>query len=1087
MAAIAAERDLLFGLLALQTGLINQAQLVAAFHAWTQASDRPMAEILAEQGALSAPCAPLVEGLVLEHLRRHGNDSERSLAAIGVGRSTRECLAQIADPQLDASLARVGAGSTEHDGDPDRTATYSVGTATSDGQRFRVLRPHARGGLGEVFVALDAELHREVALKQILEKHADDPVSRQRFVAEAEITGGLEHPGVVPVYGLGTYDGGRPYYAMRFIKGDSLKEAIDHFHSHRSLHSPAPVVGEGQGGGAGDSRDLELRKLLRRFLDICNAIDYAHSRGVIHRDIKPANVIVGKHGETLVVDWGLAKPLGRVEPGTDSGERTLMLSSASGSTDTLPGSALGTPAYMSPEQARGELDRLGPQSDVYGLGATLYCLLTGRPPYEGEDIGELLRKVQRGDVLPPRTLDAAIDRALEAVCLKAMALQPEDRYATCRALADDVERWMADEPVSAWREPLLLRARRWARRNRTAVASLAAGVLVALAGTATVLAVQTRANETLRTVNLELSAAKDREEARFNLAMDAISVFHTGISEDFLLQQTEFSVVRNRLLNGATDFYQKLESELAQQSDPRSRRAMGLAYLELGKLTVKVGSPTRALEQLRRSVEVRRQLAQGSGSAAESRAELGRSLVELGKILVTYTGSRAEATKDVREAIGIFEELTSSATTGERYRADLADALEAMSSAQDDVDRDGAESLLHRALAIREALVRESPSDSKRQVALANTLFLSAVHLNEIRDVPEAIATYERVAAILESYAKDDQAGSFDRDMLANTYTNLGAIFESSGRRAEQKAAIERMIAVRESLVKLNPAVWTFQNNLGHGLNTMGYFFESSGRTAEALSAYGRARDVLESAIKAHPESAILRGNLTTSLQGITDGLVATGNRPEALEQSHRLIEAVDEFERLLKTHYQSVPASRQDRLASAHTNKADLLRALGRFAEAQDGYVRAFAIREGLVKAHPKVVEYLSHLAYSVRRLGLVRLADGDAAGAGAVAHRAAALYESLPSRDGEELYETACCHAALAAAAVRDRSGNSTGEAEAAKAIDLIRRAVTAAYRNKSAMAQETALDTLRDRPDFQLLMMDLAFPADLFARPR
>ena len=149
---------------------------------------------------------------------------------------------------------------------------------------------------------------------------------------------------------------------------------------------------------------------------------------------------------------------------------------------------------MSPEQARGDLDRLGPRSDVYSLGATLYCLLTGRPPFESEDLGEVLRKVQQGDFPPPRQVDPSLDRALEAICLKAMAAKPEDRYLTCRALADDVERWTADEPVDAWREPLTRRARRWARRNRTAVSVAAASVLMAVVGLTAVIAVQNQAN-----------------------------------------------------------------------------------------------------------------------------------------------------------------------------------------------------------------------------------------------------------------------------------------------------------------------------------------------------------------------------------------------------------------------------------------------------------------------------------------------------------------------------------------------------------------------------------------------------------------
>src|SRR4029077_696259 len=171
---------------------------------------------------------------------------------------------------------------------------------------------HAEGGLGRVYVARDEEVHREVAFKQIKPGSAAEANGRARVLLEAEITGGLEHPGIVPVYGLGTCADGRPFYDMRFIRGHSLKEAIGQFHADAGLKSDP------------GRRSLELRKLLRRALDVCNAIEYAHSRGVLHRDVKPGNVIVGKHGETLVVDWGLAKPLGRVEPSAHSGERTLV-------------------------------------------------------------------------------------------------------------------------------------------------------------------------------------------------------------------------------------------------------------------------------------------------------------------------------------------------------------------------------------------------------------------------------------------------------------------------------------------------------------------------------------------------------------------------------------------------------------------------------------------------------------------------------------------------------------------------------------------------------------------------------------------
>ncbi len=548
-------RDLLFGMLALQIGLIDQGQLVAAFQAWARDKPRSIADHLLDRGALDAEQRAVVEAMVALHLKKHGGEPEKSLAALGAGRSTRERLAAIGDRGLDTSLASVGPG-TNDDGDADRTASYAVGAATSDGQRFRVLRPHAQGGLGAVFVALDAELHREVALKRILDQHADDPASRARFLLEAEVTGGLEHPGIVPVYGLGTYGDGRPYYAMRFIRGDSLKDAIAAFHADSSLKADP------------GRRSLELRKLLRRFLDVCNAIEYAHQRGVLHRDLKPGNVMVGKYGETLVVDWGLAKAVGRPDPGAAVGERTLVPSSASGFGETLPGSVVGTPAYMSPEQAAGDLDRLGPRSDVYSLGAMLYCLLTGEPPFHGDDLGAMLRAVQRGEFPSPRSMVPSIDPALESVCLKAMATAPEGRYATPRELADDVERWTADEPVSARPEPFPERARRWMRRRRTTVTAAAVALVVATLGLASVLAVQYRANG-------ELAAANTRVQARFDLALEAIRTFHSGVAEEVLLTNDNLKPVRDRLLADAAEFYQRLGDKLSGQADRRAQRRWG--------------------------------------------------------------------------------------------------------------------------------------------------------------------------------------------------------------------------------------------------------------------------------------------------------------------------------------------------------------------------------------------------------------------------------------------------------------------------------------------------------------------------------
>lgn len=406
---------------------------------------------------------------------------------------------------------------------------------SSSPKRFRILRPHAEGGLGKVSLALDQELNRHVALKEIKPDFVKDLNSRSRFTLEAEITGGLEHPGIVPVYGLGMDEGGQPFYAMRFIRGDSLKDAIERYHDQLENDSAAEST-------------LLLRQLLSRFIDVCNAIEYAHSRGVLHRDLKPGNIMLGKYGETVVVDWGLAKLVERdsiaEEPAT---EPILQPLSGSRSAPTQIGSALGTPAFMSPEQAAGKIDRLGPESDVYSLGATLYYLLTNRAPFTGRDANQVIEQVKRSDFAPPKDCNAFVPPGLDAICVKAMAAQPSDRYATPLAFADDIERWLADEPIQAGKEPVGVRARRWFRKHPRTVASLAATLLVSLASAVTISAVVFNSNQALTRANT--AEQKAREEAEEKSRQLAIANEEIQNREQEVRQERDIAVAINEFIN----------------------------------------------------------------------------------------------------------------------------------------------------------------------------------------------------------------------------------------------------------------------------------------------------------------------------------------------------------------------------------------------------------------------------------------------------------------------------------------------------------------------------------------------------------
>lgn len=304
--------------------------------------------------------------------------------------------------------------------------------------------------MGVVYEALQVNLRRPVALKMILDSQAGSPMAHRRFRVEAETAARLDHPNIVPIYEIGEHEG-QLFLSMKFIAGRTLREKIA---SGDLCLQPK--------GNATSRTDLRQRTvaIVQFMAAITRAVDHAHEKNVLHRDLKPSNILVDGEGQPHLTDFGLAKILER-DPGEPSAARL-----------TVSGATLGTPAYMSPEQAAG--GPLTRASDIYSLGAILYEMLTGNPPFRGATVLETLRMVTEQQVNRPSTENARVDRDLDTICLKCLEKQPAARYSSALALAEDLERWLRQEPICARPASLPLRAGRWTRRNPAAATLIGA-------------------------------------------------------------------------------------------------------------------------------------------------------------------------------------------------------------------------------------------------------------------------------------------------------------------------------------------------------------------------------------------------------------------------------------------------------------------------------------------------------------------------------------------------------------------------------------------------------------------------------------
>ncbi|MFO0847285.1 MAG: protein kinase [Gemmataceae bacterium] len=1025
----------------------------------------------------------------------------------------------------------------------DIPTTGETPTAVSPGSpcavvgRYAVGALHARGGLGEVYTATDTELNRQVALKRIQDRFADQAGSRRRFLAEAEITARLDHPGVVPVFGLVSDPAGRPCYAMRFVRGDTLLDQIAAHH-----RSPDP---------------RGLRQLLGRFQAVCQAVGYAHTKGVIHRDLKPANVMVGAFGETLVVDWGLAKTqaTGRgAEPrgdapaaGCDPEATTDHAATTDPDDRTRAGAAIGTLAYMPPEQAAGRSSEVGPAADVYALGATLYHLLTGRAPVTGGgDRVAALGRVQRGEFPRPREVNPAVPKPLEAVCLKAMAVRPEDRYSSALALADDVERWLADDPVTAYRDPWTKRLARWAKRHRTLVNSAAAAVVIGAVAFGLAFA-------QVRAALARESDARQRADYRFAQARDAVNRYFVTVADDERLKAEDLQPLRRRLLADARDYFHDFLRE--NGTDPGLRAATASAHLRVGRIEQEMGDAAAARaaysEGFARYAAL---LAEYPGEAAWA-VDLAGGYTAYGDLQAAGADTRSAARESYQRAADLLEPVAAGDREARRALAKVSHSLGQWHKA---ANAEQAVSYTQQAIALRQRLLAEADDEAdRRELALA-LKDLGAVHL-ESRRLSAAKAAYESARGEWRKLVRDGLAGLAPQSAEARILHDLGVLYQQLGDPAAAAAARKEALRLRERVAYSHGRAYL--NDLARTLNDYGLQLSDQGGAAKAdgqrLVAEGRRLREQLAAVGGGPDELVLLAESHNSEANLAIGDGRLGPAADALRLGREALAKVPDdrrdtadvaAHRGLNAHLtgwlhmkrQEWPAAAKaldearvirGRLVDADpthaqhlTDLAYTLVMLGNVAlrtdvkAAIDWYTKANAVGDRLTRASPEDVSAkVTHaintysLANAKHRAGhkpeevAAVLTEAVAAGRAALDQAPDLPPARLVLTLGYKLLAEVRRKqgdAAAAAAAARDRLALAPGDparlAEtaadlaqcvplaaaadkdryAADAVAALTRAVDAGFRDKAALARP-AFDAVRDRPDFQTLAARLGKP--------
>ncbi len=878
---------------------------------------------------------------------------------------------------------------------------------------YRILREIGRGGMGVVYEAEQETLGRHVALKVLPFHRLMDPRHLERFQREARAAAQLQHPGIVPVYGIGEQDGIH-YYVMQFIPGQGLDKVLVDLKRLREVNnkyaastSPqertSPVASsvaqnllsgrveeESAGGKEGTPlktaepslpRDRSgirteggessaaipfpggqiepssrsdftyFRSVARLGTQVAEALSYAHAQGVLHRDIKPSNLLLDPSGMVWVTDFGLAKAEGSEEL-TQSGE------------------IVGTLRYMAPERFRGWSD---PRSDVYSLGLTLYELLILKPAFDDIDRGRLVKKITEEEPARLRRADQRIPRDLETVVMKAMAKEPGQRYRSADELVEDLQRFLAGEPVQARRSSTWERGVKWARRRPAAAALVTVStmaVMILLVGALW--------------YNAELRAAvndKDREQARaeanFQKAREAVDKILTWVAEKQLADMPHMVRVRRKVLEEALRFYQGFLEE--KGNEPEVRYETGRAYDRVGNIYEMLGEDEKAEDAYRESLKLLIELRKSFPAEARYRQGEARAWQGLG-ILFKKTGKIDQAEEAYRSTMNLMEGLVNEFPARTDFQSDLAAAYNSIGILLREKKPEEARKAFNRALKLTKKLVEKEPinPDHRENLSVFYTnigpLLIGGGHPEEAKE------GYLEAERLLNELKKEFPEESKYISILALNYNALGYLLQQTGQPEKAKEAYLQSIEHTRKLKKDFPGLPEYRNRLAGHLSDLGTLLDDLGESEDAKKAYQEAIEHQEELVEDFPKVDEYPMRLSRSYNNLgrslmMDFLRKGSDEREKAEKAFR--RALD----LLESLNAQAPADPEilSDLGATHTNLGFLLMQSNKLKDAEDSFGAAMKIQMELVSRFPKVPNYKWELGGTLNNLAEVLMDKGE------------------------------------------------------------------------------------------------------------